>query len=218
MIARAKLEVILGVLAPRLSGSVAEPVDTQADPAPQTSITVERIAVVSRASRTRSQSDRRDHRQPERQNDRSWRTARLRRRQKDQRAQRRADQAATRAAEHFLILSILFRRRHAGAPALWCGGSQAPRRAEARNSQGSRMPRPTRRACPRSASRMIATICSPVNLDCRIAPSESGASLSTYRWSENPGAAQPHRKLRAFAAIDLFSTSRVLFPPSKARS
>src|SRR3990170_8368122 len=125
MIARAKLEVILGVLAPRLSGSVAEPVDTQADPAPQTSITVERIAVVSRASRTRSQSDRRDHRQPERQNDRSWRTARLRRRQKDQRAQRRADQAATRAAEHFLILSILFRRRHAGAPALWCGGSQA---------------------------------------------------------------------------------------------
>ena len=47
MIARGKLEVILGVLAPRLAGSPLEPVDTAADPAPQTSITVERIAVVS---------------------------------------------------------------------------------------------------------------------------------------------------------------------------
>src|SRR3989337_2994735 len=47
MIARAKLEVILGVLAPRLAGSTSEPIDTEPDPAPQTSITVERIAVVS---------------------------------------------------------------------------------------------------------------------------------------------------------------------------
>ena len=47
MIARAKLEVILGVLAPRLAGSPLEPVDPEADPAPLTSITVERIAVVS---------------------------------------------------------------------------------------------------------------------------------------------------------------------------
>jgi signal peptide peptidase SppA len=47
MIARAKLEVILGVLAPRLAGSTSEPIDPEADPAPQTSITVERIAVVS---------------------------------------------------------------------------------------------------------------------------------------------------------------------------
>ena len=47
MIARGKLEVILGVLAPRLAGSPLEPADTATDPAPQTSITVERIAVVS---------------------------------------------------------------------------------------------------------------------------------------------------------------------------
>jgi signal peptide peptidase SppA len=47
MIARAKLEVILGVLAPRLNGSVSEPVNPEADPAPPISITVERIAVVS---------------------------------------------------------------------------------------------------------------------------------------------------------------------------
>src|SRR4249919_1312653 len=40
----------------------------------------------------------------------------------------------------------------------------------------------------RSASRMIATICSSVNRPFRIAPSESGASLSTNRRSENPGA------------------------------
>jgi hypothetical protein len=45
MIARAKLEVILGV-AP-LAGGAVEPIDAEADPAPQTSITVERIAVVS---------------------------------------------------------------------------------------------------------------------------------------------------------------------------
>ena len=47
MIARAKLEVILGVLAPRLAGGALAPVDPETDPAPQTSITVERIAVVS---------------------------------------------------------------------------------------------------------------------------------------------------------------------------
>jgi signal peptide peptidase SppA len=47
MIARAKLEVILGVLAPRLRGSAAEPIDPEADPAPPISITVEKIAVVS---------------------------------------------------------------------------------------------------------------------------------------------------------------------------
>jgi signal peptide peptidase SppA len=47
MIARAKLEVILGVLAPRLAGGAAEPIDTEADPAPMISVTVERIAVVS---------------------------------------------------------------------------------------------------------------------------------------------------------------------------
>jgi hypothetical protein len=44
----------------------------------------------------------------------------------------------------------------------------------------------------RSASRMIATICSSVKRTLRIAPSESGASLSTYRWVENPGAGHPH--------------------------
>ena len=47
MIARAKLEVILGVLAPRLAGSALEPINADADPPPQTSVTVERIAVVS---------------------------------------------------------------------------------------------------------------------------------------------------------------------------
>ena len=47
MIARAKLEVILGVLAPRLTGSVAEPNTSESDPTPLTSITVEKIAVVS---------------------------------------------------------------------------------------------------------------------------------------------------------------------------
>jgi ClpP class serine protease len=46
MIARAKLEVILGVLAPRLAGGAVDPIDAEADPAPATSITVERIAVV----------------------------------------------------------------------------------------------------------------------------------------------------------------------------
>ena len=35
---------------------------------------------------------------------------------------------------------------------------------------------------------MIATICSSEKRPFRIAPSELGASLSTYRWSENPGA------------------------------
>ena len=47
MIARAKLEVILGVLAPRFAGGSAEPVGPTIDSAPLTSITVERIAVVS---------------------------------------------------------------------------------------------------------------------------------------------------------------------------
>jgi signal peptide peptidase SppA len=47
MIARAKLEVILGVLAPRLAGGAVEPIDADANPAPATSITVERIAVVA---------------------------------------------------------------------------------------------------------------------------------------------------------------------------
>jgi capsid assembly protease len=47
MIARAKLEVILGVLAPRLSGGTVEPIDKKSDPAPLTSVTVERIAIVS---------------------------------------------------------------------------------------------------------------------------------------------------------------------------
>lgn len=47
MIARAKLEVILGVLAPRFAGGPVEPVDPTTEPAPLTSITVERIAVVS---------------------------------------------------------------------------------------------------------------------------------------------------------------------------
>jgi signal peptide peptidase SppA len=47
MIARAKLEVILGVLAPRLAGGAGEPIEAQADPAPMVSVTVERIAVVS---------------------------------------------------------------------------------------------------------------------------------------------------------------------------
>lgn len=47
LIARAKLEVILGVLAPRLAGGTLEPIEPEADPAPLTSITVEKIAVVS---------------------------------------------------------------------------------------------------------------------------------------------------------------------------
>ena len=46
MIARAKLEVILGALAPRLAGSALERIDPQADAEPQTAITAERIAVV----------------------------------------------------------------------------------------------------------------------------------------------------------------------------
>jgi signal peptide peptidase SppA len=47
MIGRAKLEVILSVLAPRLTGSTPEPADTEADPAPLTSVTVEKVAVIS---------------------------------------------------------------------------------------------------------------------------------------------------------------------------
>jgi signal peptide peptidase SppA len=47
MIARAKLEVILGVLGARFAGGPVEPIDPAVDQAPLTSITVERIAVVS---------------------------------------------------------------------------------------------------------------------------------------------------------------------------
>ena len=47
MIARAKLEVILEVLGPRLTGGALDPIVAEADLALQTSITVERIAVVS---------------------------------------------------------------------------------------------------------------------------------------------------------------------------
>lgn len=47
LIARAKLEVILGVLGPRLAGGTLEPLDPETDPPPLTSVTVEKIAVVS---------------------------------------------------------------------------------------------------------------------------------------------------------------------------
>ncbi|WP_082157059.1 S49 family peptidase, partial [Afipia felis] len=47
MIARAKLEVILGVLGPRFAGGTLDVVDSEHDVPPLTSITVERIAVVS---------------------------------------------------------------------------------------------------------------------------------------------------------------------------
>jgi signal peptide peptidase SppA len=47
MIARGKLEVILGVMAPRFAGMPLQPADTGTDPVPQTSITGEGIAVVS---------------------------------------------------------------------------------------------------------------------------------------------------------------------------
>jgi signal peptide peptidase SppA len=47
MIARAKLEVILGVLGPRLAGGPFEVVSPQGDTPPLTSITVEKIAVIS---------------------------------------------------------------------------------------------------------------------------------------------------------------------------
>ena len=47
MIARAKLEVILGVLGPQFAGGPLEPVDSTVDQAPLTSIALERIAVVS---------------------------------------------------------------------------------------------------------------------------------------------------------------------------
>jgi signal peptide peptidase SppA len=47
MIARPKLDIILGVLGPRLAGGTLEVVKPEAEPAPLTSITVERIAVVS---------------------------------------------------------------------------------------------------------------------------------------------------------------------------
>lgn len=47
MVARTKLEVILSVLAPRLAGKGIEAVVADSEPAPLSSITVERIAVVS---------------------------------------------------------------------------------------------------------------------------------------------------------------------------
>lgn len=47
MIARPKLEAILGVLAPRLAGNAIEPTEGPPEPAPLTAITTERIAVVS---------------------------------------------------------------------------------------------------------------------------------------------------------------------------
>lgn len=47
MIARAKLEVILGVLGPRFAGGALDVVDSEHDVPPLTSITAERIAVVS---------------------------------------------------------------------------------------------------------------------------------------------------------------------------
>jgi signal peptide peptidase SppA len=47
LIARAQLEVILSVLAPRLAGGIVEPLNPEADPPPLTSVTVEKIAVVS---------------------------------------------------------------------------------------------------------------------------------------------------------------------------
>jgi signal peptide peptidase SppA len=47
LIARAKLEVILGVLGPRLAGGTLEPLEPEADQPPLTSVTVEKIAVVS---------------------------------------------------------------------------------------------------------------------------------------------------------------------------
>ena len=49
MIARARLEVILGVLGPRLAGGTLEVVDPETDPTPLTSLTGEnRSAVVWR--------------------------------------------------------------------------------------------------------------------------------------------------------------------------
>ena len=47
MIARAKLEVILSVLAPRLAGGSFQPIDVAAEPSRQGSVLAERIAVVS---------------------------------------------------------------------------------------------------------------------------------------------------------------------------
>jgi signal peptide peptidase SppA len=47
MIGRVKLEVILGVLTPRLTGSAPEQTEPEADPTPLTSVTIERVAVIS---------------------------------------------------------------------------------------------------------------------------------------------------------------------------
>lgn len=47
LIARAKLEVILGVLGPRLAGGTLESLESETVPPPLTSVTVEKIAVVS---------------------------------------------------------------------------------------------------------------------------------------------------------------------------
>jgi len=46
MIARAKLDIILGVLGPRLSGQALEPLDHGAAPSRETAITPEGIAVI----------------------------------------------------------------------------------------------------------------------------------------------------------------------------
>ncbi|MBX6330196.1 MAG: S49 family peptidase, partial [Pseudolabrys sp.] len=47
MISRAKLEVILGVLGPRLAGGTLEPLEPGTEPRPLSSVTAEKIAVVS---------------------------------------------------------------------------------------------------------------------------------------------------------------------------
>jgi hypothetical protein len=52
---------------------------------------------------------------------------------------------------------------------------------------------------------MIAAICSFVNRDHRIAPSESGAGLSTCRWSENPGAAQRNGEPTTLTSFPAFA-------------
>src|SRR4051812_42191596 len=49
---------------------------------------------------------------------------------------------------------------------------------------------------------MIRTICSSVNLDFRIAPSNTGASLSRVRWSEISGAGH-RRLLGSFGPVEI---------------
>src|SRR5262249_47309223 len=66
----------------------------------------------------------------------------------------------------------------------------------------------------RSASRMTTTICSSVKRALRIAPSESGASLSRNSWSEIPRAGHSQR-LRSAAAnsLSLSNTMTRVFDP-----